>query len=708
MIIGTMDQKSLDQIHLCINEMQIVKQLIDSKAADTFCNRLLGIYVMMRVDDVTKIWSHCFPQNTMERMLADGVKAQYNDGLRIVRDKLGAHYQTPDGTIDLFGTINIFNTIDYANTACMIDIVKEVQTQIESCDIVANGLCDQDLRTVVSVLQKLYADDKAFLTNGSLDLFGVNKGGLIACTGPQVKGQHLRSIELMVETSYALFNNQFEEKVAEQMFKRLLVSMVYNYHDNLITRTDIKEDAPQYEEGFDKLFLKLISKNDNRQMLEGAFDKFDAQYQVESYFRKNREVRDHACAHLDEGSTIEQINKELDTLDASKLKEMYDHMLDFFNFICNHVFTLKMITLPARVRVYGAQMETTEDVVDFYGEKPAETEISEMNCTEIMRAIRKKKYDYDEATDALRKKLISHDDNEYQEMIDHIEQRLREPSVGDEELTAIIHALVQARNGFPERVQRTLLEMFADDSIFILHSGHLLWMLPSICSEDKVVDVPAMLGNIIKHKKIIPTAFSVLALLHLTVEKNHTCIVGDRKAHEVSDEIKKYCDGVNHPTEKCVLMLMLCQRWMHDLVYSTYRQYESKYTAYFEKELKTAVYGYFKYIKFQDTEKKYYCQRCLDTQHYLLLLQQLETIERGRNQKPNVFAEMWRYNCFFRTASDVCEGLGVGLLDEAIGNKELARNVLKSIVKNNPIHDEANRVLTEFYERNPEMKGTKI
>lgn len=53
-----MNQKSLDQIHLCVNEMQMVKQLIDSKAADSFCNRLLGIYVMMRVDDVTKIWSH--------------------------------------------------------------------------------------------------------------------------------------------------------------------------------------------------------------------------------------------------------------------------------------------------------------------------------------------------------------------------------------------------------------------------------------------------------------------------------------------------------------------------------------------------------------------------------------------------------------------------------------------------------------------------
>lgn len=119
-----MDQKSLDQIHLCINEMKMVKQLIDSKAADTFCNRLLGIYVMMRVDDVTKIWSHNIRHDAIERILTEGVKTKYNDGLRTVRDKLGAHYQTPEGKIDLFGTVNIFNTIDYANTACMIDIIK--------------------------------------------------------------------------------------------------------------------------------------------------------------------------------------------------------------------------------------------------------------------------------------------------------------------------------------------------------------------------------------------------------------------------------------------------------------------------------------------------------------------------------------------------------------------------------------------------------
>lgn len=47
-----MEQKVLDQIHLCINELQMVKQLIDTKAADDFCSRMLGIYAMMRVDDI--------------------------------------------------------------------------------------------------------------------------------------------------------------------------------------------------------------------------------------------------------------------------------------------------------------------------------------------------------------------------------------------------------------------------------------------------------------------------------------------------------------------------------------------------------------------------------------------------------------------------------------------------------------------------------
>ena len=107
-----MKQKVLDQIHLCINELQMVKQLIDTKAADDFCSRMLGIYAMMRVDDITKIWGHSIPKSDANYALADNVKNLYNQGLRTVRDKLGAHYQTPAGTVDLFASVEIFKSID--------------------------------------------------------------------------------------------------------------------------------------------------------------------------------------------------------------------------------------------------------------------------------------------------------------------------------------------------------------------------------------------------------------------------------------------------------------------------------------------------------------------------------------------------------------------------------------------------------------------
>lgn len=354
-----MNQKAIDKIHLCLNELQMMKQLIDLKVADDFCSRILGVYVMMRVDDITKMWSHSIPKTDTNYPQAEAVKNQYNQGLRQVRDKLGAHFQTPNGKVDLFASVEVFRFIDYANTVCLIDAIIRVQSLIEGIEVVTKGFCDEDLRTAKETLEVLNSDDQAYLTCGALDTFGINKGGLMSCTEPQVKGQYLKSIELMVDMAAQLYKQTYKEKNAERIFKRLYVCMVYNYHDNLITRTDINNKAVQYEEGFDKLFLQLISKTDNKTMLEGAFDKFEAIYKVEPTIKKYRKVRDHACAHLDEDSDVTDINKELDALDIQIIKNVYDNMLQMFNFICNNVLCLTALRLPARSPLYGAKMETS-------------------------------------------------------------------------------------------------------------------------------------------------------------------------------------------------------------------------------------------------------------------------------------------------------------------------------------------------------------
>lgn len=699
-----MDPKAIDQIHLCLNELQMVKQLLDLEVADDFCSRVLGIYAMMRVDDVTKIWSHNIPKKDANRPKIDTIKDQYNDGLRNVRDKLGAHYQSPSDEVDLFGSVLIFKNLDYANTLCLIDDIISVETQLEGVSVQPKGFDDVDLGTAKGVLESMYSDDQAYITNGALDVFGINKGGLMTCGSPQVKGQYLRSIELMVETAQRLLDESYQAKEVERIFKRLYVCMIYNYHDNLITRKDISDTAVQYEEGFDKLFLQHITDRDNRGELETAFDKFEAIYKVESVIKKNRKVRDHACAHLDEKSTVVDINKKLDTLDICLLSKTYQDMLDMFNYICSSVFLLTPLVLPPRVPLYGAFVETVGYIENFYGKKPYGNLSESMTVTEIMRSIRRCDNRYEEACETLEKRLMSEEETIYQQMVNALAQRLREPLATDNEMAVIIRSLSKAKRGDPLRLQRTLVAMMNDQDIFKYHNGHLLFLLSTMCREDDKIDMHKLLDSIIRQKHIVPTALSMLALLHMTVEKMHSCFVNKNKAHDVTEEFKSYCDSVSHPTEKCAMMLVLCQHWLFNMEFAFYRGYESKYTAFLLSETEKAFNSYVKYAKIDEKELDC-CKKYLETRHHLLLLYRLAVAEKERNQRPNVFLEMWKYNCFFRTKIDIYEAFGVGLMDELEGDEISARKIFECLRKENPINEDAIITLNDFYKRHSGLKN---
>lgn len=520
----------------------------------------------------------------------------------------------------------------------------------------------------------------------------------------QVKGQYLRSIEMMVEVAKSLLQKDYLSKEVERLFKRLYVCMVYNYHDNLITRKDISSNAVQHEDGFDVLFPQLFTKNDNKEMMLRAFDEFEDIYHIEPIIKKYRKVRDHACAHFDESSTVADINNEIDTLDTNELIDVYKKMLRLFNYVCNNIFLLKTVSLPARIPIYDACIESVKNIENFYGEKSREEIPEELTCTEIMRAVRKKDVNYDRACESLRKKLMSHDDVIYHEIITAISQRLREPSVSDGEITDILNALRQSQNGFPERLQRSLLFMINDNAIFKLHNAHLLLLLSSVCREDKEIDIQKILDGIIKQKNIISSSLSLLALLHLTVTKNHSCTAVNNKAHEVSGDIIRYCNGITNPTEKCALMLVLAQHWFSDTEYGRYMKYETQYTDYFKDEMTKALDAYFSYIKLNNQEERDYGNQCLGNGCYLLLLYQLASLEESRNQDRNVYKQMWCYNCFYRTRNIVYESLGVGLMDELVGRKSLAKFVLESVVEDNPINKQAIQVLNDFYTRNKELR----
>lgn len=695
---------AFSKISLCCNELLIIKEILNTKEADDFCSRILAIYAMVRVDDIMKIWGNTISKSDKIRSGYEKILRSYNDGLRKVRDKLGAHFQSPSISVDLFGSVKIFKKIDYANTLCLIDQIfefqeKRVGTKVKRLNV--NN--DEDRDKVVRILRDLYSDDKAYLTNGVLDLFGINKGGLISCSEAQGKGQYLRSIEQMVKVSYALVSMTYNEKMTANLFKRLFICTVYNYHDNLITRTDINSNAVQYEEGFDKLFLGLITAKDNKAELETAFNKYENSHHIDSFIKRYRMVRDHACAHLDEKNDVMQIEAELDELDVEELYDVYTKMLELFNYICNNVTLLQPIAIPNRTRIYDAQIESSPDAENYYGEKPDLGEKTSFELKDVFRSIRRHDRGFDEAVDKLNSSLKSSNEAEYREIIDTIAERLCQANIPEVELSTIINALCNAKRGYPERLQHSILAMLDNKRIKESNKIHLLWVLSSICVEDKQYDIDHYLDSLVMQRIPVLTGYATLACLHKTVEKTRSCIVARNRAHEVNVQFVNYCKSLNNVAETLALLLMMNQRWFHDPEYSHYRSYEAHYNEFLEREISIALRGYLSYIKLTDEgEYKIYISY-LETKHYLLLLYRLAVKEKERRQDHNVFLELWNSNCFYRTRFDVYEALGVGLMTELSGQIDLARDIFESIVKDNPINEGAIQTLDQFNERHNKL-----
>ena len=695
---------AFSKINLCCNELLIIKEILNTKEADDFCSRMLAIYAMVRVDDIMKIWGNTIPKSDKIRSDYENILCSYNDGLRKGRDKLGAHFQSPSTSVDLFGSVKIFKEIDYANTLCLIDQIFEFQEKRVGTEVKDTKLNnDEDRDKVVGILRDLYSDDKAYITNGVLDLFGINKGGLISCSEAQGKGQYLRSIEQMVKVSYALACGDYIDKFVANLFKRLFVCTVYNFHDNLITRTDINTNAVQYEKGFDKLFLGLITAKDNKAELETAFDKFENLYHVDDFIKKNRIVRDHACAHLDEKSDIVKIETELDRLDVKALYEVYIKMLDMFNYICNNVFLLNAIAIPNRTRFYDAQLESFPNVENYYGEKFVSEHKTTLDVKAMFRSIRRHDQWFDEAIDKLNQCLMSLNEAEYNEIIDAITERLSQAHISDVELSTIINALRNAKRGYPERLQHSILAMLDNKGIEKSNKIHLLWVLSSICVEDKQYDIDHYLYSLVMQRIPVLTGYATLACLHKTVEKTRSCIVKRNIAHEVNEQFVNFCKSLNNVTETLALLLMMNQRWFHDTEYSHYSSYETHYTEFLEHEISIALSGYLSYIKLTDNDEYKVCINYLQTKHYLLLLYKLAVKEKKRRQDHNVFLELWNSNCFYRTKFDVYEALGVGLMTELSGQIDAARDIFESIVKDNPINEAAIQTLDQFNERHNKL-----
>ena len=699
-----MDNTTIDKIHLCLNEISICKQLLDSQKVDDFCGRLLSIYIMIRADDITKMWSHSLPKGEIDRILSDEIKNNYNCKFRLVRDKLGAHYQTVarDKSIDIFENSKIFRSFDYNSISEFIDELFIAESLIEGKDIEHKGFeILDDFNMALEAIEALYADDKASITNSALELFGFNKGGVITFSNEQRKAQFLKGIEVMADYAYTLANKPYKSIVINRLFKRLLICVIYNYHDNLYTRKEIKPDKEQYEEGFDLMYKNLYTPKDDKKLLDSVFEDFEKLYRTNDFFKKNRKIRDRACGHFDEKSNITEINTILDSLSINEMYEQYENMLNLFNFICKNIFLLFPLRIPPRSIMYNSQMASIEGVTDFYGKKLDDiVNLKTMTPEEIMTSLKHKDKHYNEAYAQMGYKLFDNNSEQYNQMIAAITLRLREMDGIEADLPAIIEGLHKARSGFPIRLQQTILSLLDDQEINQSIKYHLFCIFASICTADSKNEIKSYLQILTKNDCYSIKCQAFIGYLHyLTSDKQYN-INNDRQPHTVDEDFANRICKIENPIEALGIWIALNQHWVFDNDYSFIRKNETHYATFLKDGLRKSIQAYYTGSNINDEEELKLWESYGKTSHYLLLLYRVALSEKIKNKETNLFLELWNNNCFIRYRADIYESFGVGLLTELSGEIGMAEEIFKEILKENPINKDAIETLAEFKKRN--------
>lgn len=688
----------LPKATLCLQEILCVRDILSHKQADETCSRLLGTYVAMRLDDLTLLMEAYANQTGQEKDISDVLKRQYNEKFRKIRDKLGSHFQKTEGgsfeKVDILRSFNfkdIIGVVDDANTA------YQLVTGLDEPDsIMGVG----DITRVNSVLRDINMDGTAHLGNDILALGAINTGAMISLSVPQRRAQELRSIQLLVEICLSLCKPKYESHDLRNIFKRLLVAHVVNFWDNLVTRTDIKPDAEQYEEGFDILYKQLKTDNDNWDVVGNAFDDFYKRYPAFcTKMKQVRHIREHACAHLDRNSLLIDIQAELDSIDVETLRLYFDTMLTLFEYIVNNVFLLHMHCLQPRTPLYNSNFEQVHET-DFYQRSAEIQSPRQMSVDEMFHAIYKNNADTPLALEQL-KSIVGFWDSKryYSEVLPKLVERFLEPTLSHEELCRWINFMHSCKNGFPARIIDFISVVLPD--VIGCRLLAIMWLFSQmhIYEDDKVSR--RIIDAVVNCDSYIVKAFALMA--ELNSHSNVSGPVNKDYDTDVDAVFKQHIESLKNPIEKLSVLIALGAHWYEGSNKGYIVSKKKKYGTYIDDEVKNAIFGYSKYIKLSQDDK-YNLLELVDKHLFLYLNYYFSVIEKDRNQKQNKFVEAFKSNCFPRNGLIPIEEIYTALNYEEAGALDSAFNIMECVVKANPLNTEFYKCMLDLAKRHKELE----
>lgn len=191
-----------------------------------------------------------------------------------------------------------------------------------------------------------------------------------------------------------------------------------------------------------------------------------------------------------------------------------------------------------------------------------------------------------------------------------------------------------------------------------------------------------------------------IGYLHYLTSDRPYNINNSRQPHTVDEDFANRIYKIENPIEALGIWIALNQHWVLDSDYSFIRKNETHYDRFLKDGLRKSIQAYYTYSNTNNDEELKLWEKYETTKHYLLLLYRIALFEKTKNQKSNLFLELWNNNCFIRYRADIYESFGVGLLTELSGKIDTAEEIFKAILEDNPINRDAIEMLAEFKKRN--------
>ena len=328
------EKKIMDRLKQAIKEIYITGELIKSSKGG-FLKRILTRHIAVRMHNLIVDQIFFQTNNTVNagnipfrNKIKDELVALrdlYSDFLQSQRHKFSGHFQQ----LPFNERIELWVKIDYTSANFFYEVPIEIYNKLhaiptfEALPNLFAGFSASELNDIAATCVLHDYESKPNMSNDILSHTRQNSGGILAVHPLHSQCSSIAALEIIIDFELDLADKLKSNPEAFDTIKKVLITDLVNYFDNIFTRTDKAPGDPQYYLGLDDLLpAELIEA-------KAIYTEFKSKYKFQDKLNLLRNVRDKTCSHIDSNSALADLKILIDSVSIEEIASIYSTLKGF-------------------------------------------------------------------------------------------------------------------------------------------------------------------------------------------------------------------------------------------------------------------------------------------------------------------------------------------------------------------------------------------